>query len=156
MKIPKQYHLSESQIDSIHEMKGLHHGTKPEGFWFTPDPELWEDIGRDLRRYKKNSFLYKVILEKDAKVLKLETKEEIEEFANTYYDEKLSRINWDAVALDYDGIYIHNHNTFFGYILGDDAEYVDKYGWYLHWDLDSGVVWNHKAIKKIKKVKHEN
>lgn len=121
---------------------------KPRGLWYAHgnswikylvnEEHPWAD-----KRLFQTNWVYSFKL--GDSVLALEHKD-IPKFEKKYADKTRDKINWYAVAKEYDGI---------------DIKYTErmscslKYNsyWLWGWDVGSGCIWNNKGIKSFKLIK---
>ena len=76
------------------------------------------------------------IIVKMENILDINNEEDFEEFEKNYKNED-NLINWDKVSNKYSGIAIMEYLS------------TKRENWYWSWDVDSIVIWNPNAIKKI-------
>lgn len=117
---------------------------KPRGLWVSVGSE-WADWAKaekfGVERLKEKTT---VVLKKHAKILRISTAEELDNFTAKYRgdDKKFPMINWKKVAAKYQGIVIAP------YIWS--RRMTNHTMWYYGWDVASGCVWDPNAIKEIK------
>jgi len=136
----------ESEIDFFNCVQ-KHPDDKPEGLWYALG-DVWIHYcfikqGFDLEPEKNH--LHKILIAED-RVLILDNISDLEEFSDEYGT--FSAIDWKSVALDYDGIEIKDIN------IGKPNCF--KPTWYFTWSVDSGVIWNARAVKTIKQIGYFN
>ena len=145
-------HLSNKKITKVKNEKEMSYlDFKPNGLWYGLN-DTWKDF---LIKSSKHAlwtterllnckYIYDVVLNKNANILKLKSYKDIVKFT-IKYGHKLSAgflIYWDEVQEKYDGIEVKMQKK------------SDKYTyWTENWDCDSGCVWNKRAVKKIKLIK---
>ena len=143
----RQYHLSHSPIHRIHSVKQIHYA-RPDGLWFTPHIDAWRDITTSMKGIEP-AYLYEVVLRKDANIVVVETVDDIKWFTKEFYCRENKGIDWKEVARRWDGFYAANYMED---RLLEIAALDDTFWWYAYLTFESGIVWNHKAVKSLKKV----
>jgi len=89
-------------------------------------------VGRD---YWIGEYRYELTLAEGTRVLSITNAEEMLEFTNRYSHDGSKyhpSITWDDVAQDYDAVEVVPHMP----------ELEKEFGWYIQWDLASGVVFH--------------
>lgn len=130
---------------------------KPKGIWYGFNMNWLRWMYSNMPEWVKKYDYFLEIDVSSANIIKIETKEQLADFDNKYqntdrdsYDRDLSytysrlSIDWKKVAQDYDGIEMPNYKALVKRV-GDYTGY-----WYDSWDIDSGCIWNTKAIKVVK------
>ena len=151
------YHVSIEPITNI-DNRFLNKQTprdKPEGIWFTYEPNKWEDYFYSGNF--KNFYKYKLTIN-TSNFLLLDTIEKINEFNEKYksdkplFNESYSIIwtapDWIQVKMEYDGVEFPNFEK-----LKNDIDMSDvKNHWLTFIDVNSGCVWNNNSIKNIEEI----
>ena len=151
------YHVSLEPITNIDNrfLKKQTPRDKPEGIWFTYEPNKWKDYfySSDF----KNLYKYKLTID-NSNFLILDTIEKINEFNQEYKSDKplfgesygmiWTAPDWKSVKMEYDGVEFPNYEK-----LKNDIDMGDvKNHWLTFIDVDSGCVWNNNVIKNIKEI----
>ena len=150
------YHISREPIIDI-DNRFLTKQTrkdKPEGFWFTYETNKWEDFMYN--QTTRKLYKYKLTID-SSNFLILDTIEKLNEFNEEYESDSLfneiygaiwTGPNWKKVKRDYDGVEFPNYEE-----LKKDIDMLDdKNRWLTFIDVNSGCVWNSKAIKNIEEI----
>ena len=120
---------------------------KPSGFWVSVDGDTdWPEWCKlnDFTNTDKQ-YQYRVILSLKAKILHLQTEQEVRDFSAQYgingeYDRK---IDWLSVAKSYHGLIIAPYQW--------KCRHDEM--WYYGWDCASGVIWDNAAIEDLKLIR---
>ena len=140
---------------------------KPNGLWFAVGDEWLRFIIDNEYNDIKYRYLYEVVVDKN-KMIIINNLQELYEFSEKYgvkQNKKVYEINWKNVV---------DKTKKYGILINPNLKYIilkyktknDKYfdyfayfqgmEWYLTWDVSSGAVWNHKAIKSFKLIYKED
>lgn len=133
-------------LDAL-EQRGQEAGLKPSGLWVSVGSEWqdWcssEDWGLD-----GTELLYRVALNPTAKILTIESVEQLDSFTASYpaqeaWAQGMGMIDWPRVATEFDGIIISPYQ--WSRRLGGIATL-----WYYGWDCASGCIWNPAAVESL-------
>lgn len=128
------YNKSYTQITSSLKPQGLWYGINNDWIdWCQSEQPDW---------IKKNKFNLEV---ETANLLKITNQTELRKFCNKYKNNHpiINNIEWNKVAEDYYGIEITNYHKM-KYRFYDFQNI-----WFYGWDVDSGCIWNLKALIKF-------
>jgi len=121
---------------------------KPVGFWYGFG-NSWLEWCQSEMPHWIGGLLYEIIIPSNKNILVMKTPKELKQFTEKYYDRdamsnegaKKWYIDWNRVALEYEGIEINPYVYQMRF----------KLGWYYSWDVGSGCIWNTKGCK-VKKI----
>ncbi len=146
------YTSDEFKLEPLkYDQSDLHWQAKPNGLWFSVEGDYdwkWWCEGEEFRLYNLK-VCYELELKKDAKILYLETPEEILDLAKQYpflnkvWDgDRTYEIDWNKVKEKYQGIIIAPYQ--WSCRLNPDCN------WYYGWDCASGCIWDISCIEEFK------
>ena len=152
------YHVSLKPIGDIDDrfIKIQSPRDKPDGLWFTYTPKRWSNYYYSSFS-KEEIFLYELKID-NSNFLILDSIEKINEFNDTFESDKLlfgesygviwTGPNWLKVKEIYDGVEFPNYEE-----LKSDIDFSNvKNHWLSFIDINSGCLWNSKALKNIKQI----
>lgn len=121
---------------------------KPKGLWITPENtnHSWYDwcVAEEFG-LRNLSYIHDVKLSTKANLLILNGASELDMFTKQYARDnamtRLSAIDWQRVATDYQGVLIPRY--IWERRLDGDC------GWYYGWDCGSGCIWDSDAIESV-------
>ena len=164
----KYYFVSPSKFTSFKHVLNQSLTLKPKGLWFAcgnawlkfvVEEQLWET---------SYNYLYEVNVE-DSTILYIRTLKQYDDFVSKYsyihkektytpaigsiprqlIDHSYVLINWAQVQTDgYDGLIICP--SLIKKVWKKNKGDIDKFLWYITWDVASGVIWNKKGLKDVK------
>lgn len=139
------------QYDPTRKYRTSPHDLKPVGLWVSVAgeemawPEWCEENSFAPHRLEEK---HQVILKEDARVILLETAEEIREFSFLHTEllgHCAGRIDWTKLQEGgHQGILIPTYQW--------TMRYDPKAFWYYGWDCASGCIWDLDAIEKVEKL----
>jgi len=151
------YHTSLEPIVDIDDrfLKVQTPRDKPEGLWFTYDPKDWYNFNYSSSKVKLYTYELKI---DNSNFLILDSIEKINEFNNTFESDKplftesygmiWTAPNWLKIKKIYDGVEFPNYEK-----LKKDIDFSDvKNHWLTFIDLNSGCLWNSKALNSIEQL----
>lgn len=150
-------HFSDKLVSKIRSVTQLDRPfMKPRGFWISVEGngDGWSDwcVGEQWG-LSRLVIAHDVTLRSEAKILKITSADELDEFHWKYRQPLQSRrfdmeqIDWQPVADEFQGIIIAP------YIY--ERRLSDNCFWYYGWDCASGCVWDAAAIEKIEVIEQE-
>jgi hypothetical protein len=120
---------------------------KPKGLWFSRDDD-WINFaeGEGIKHSRYCSWRYSLAISKWDTILVLEDVDDILSFQELYGDSDNFGIDWDHVALHYDGIYIDRYPDLKKAF--DQSPYSNfvRFTWFCTWDVSSGCLWDLDGI----------
>jgi hypothetical protein len=161
-KTIKGFHISKTPISKIDDrfLVDDYLRDKPEGFWFTYESDEWKEF------YYNNKtdsyFMYEIVID-STNIITLDSIDKINNFNEKYESDKniykhkqdlnetvYSMIwtspNWFKVKKDYYGIEFPNYEE-----LKNEIDFNDvKNHWLTFIDVNSGCIWNKKAVVNFK------
>lgn len=160
----KGFHISKTPISKIDNrfLVDNHLRDKPEGFWFTYEPNKWKEFyyGDSAENY----FQYEITID-PTNIITLDTIDKINEFNRIYESDKYmydhendlnesvwgviwTSPNWFNVKKDYYGIEFPNYEQLKNQIDFNDV----KNQWLTFIDVNSGCIWNEKSVIDFKQI----
>jgi len=160
----KGFHISKTPISKIDNrfLVDTHLRDKPEGFWFTYEPNKWEEFYYG--NVSDSYFMYEIVID-STNIITLDSIDKINEFNLKYesdknifkHEEYLSESvysmiwtspNWFKVKKDYYGIEFPNYEELKNKIDFNDV----KNHWLTFIDVNSGCIWNEKSVINFKEI----
>ena len=143
---PQFYHWSRVTIPNAkfdyRSYKQNQYLMKPVGLWFSKNHEWIDWCESEGYGYsRETSYVYKLDI-KFSNVLIIDTIEKLFWLKSKYGIFK--NINWDQVALDYDGIYFDNYYEIKSHLRTNRL--FNEYLWYFGIDVNSGCIFNCRII----------
>ena len=152
------YHTSLKPIVDVDDrfLKVQSPRDKPEGLWFTYTPEKWGNFFYTSLP-KEKLFVYQLKID-NSNFLILDSIEKINEFNDTFESDKplfgesygmiWTAPNWLKVKEIYDGVEFPNYEE-----IRADIDFSDvKNQWLTFIDINSGCLWNPRALKNIEQI----
>lgn len=133
------YHTSRKPVPQLeHRVQHAHPAFKPRGLWYDVGGAWIEWMESEMPEwYASSRFLYSVVVSPAARILRITSGRELEDFMATYGSlhpttGRFPVPNWVAIADEWDGI------EFSPYMYELRCDYI----WYSMVDVSSGCVWN--------------
>jgi hypothetical protein len=138
-------HYSHKPIEKVEsrDQKKTYGNGKPVGFWLSEESADggWAEWCEMEDFDGAWEYIYDVILSEDANILYLDG-DSMVRFNELYGNKRgfgMDKIDWHAVARDYDGIVIAPYQW----------RHRMNFMWYYGWDCSSGCIWNGDAIEQL-------
>ena len=170
-------HVSKQKIHKPKSIKQIDKSIKPNGLWYAPNI-IWLNYMTNVLKKKIPKYTYIIKLNytdlnnKDKnKVLQIKNIDDFDNFTFKYgYMHKTTvgthiMIHWEKVEHDFAGVEVIPFIKERTYLVNENA--IKKYNkngfklksnsymqltWLYGWDVDSGVVWNEKAIELFTQI----
>jgi len=150
-------HYSPKKIDGIEPQKydqnEIKFQCKPNGLWFSVEGnDGWKEWCISENTFlNRLRFSYEICLKTDAKILHLNTPEEIFSFTKQYpkkkFDTDTSELDWEEVRKKFQGIIISPYQW--------ECRLALESGWYYTWDCASGCIWDIDCIESFTFLKED-
>jgi len=149
----KRIHITNATIDVSRTYEQSDKDIKPTGLWYGINNE-WLNWCKEHEPEWIGKNMFKLDIDMSNVLILSTVKDTIEFYIKYKKDKPWECMKWRDLAKDYDGFEIQNYHA----IKYSEFLRIDYIGflWLWGWDVDSGCIWNLKAIKSIEKYETQN